>query len=64
MKNRTTMLEYCLMIIKAVSFDRRLFLKEYRKSLKWLSKHESTQLKHRIRQESNMLLHSTKSTMS
>jgi hypothetical protein len=48
------------MIIKAVSFDRRLFMKEYRKSLKWLSEHESYQLKQMIRQDSHQLMFSAK----
>jgi hypothetical protein len=62
MKNKTTMVEYCLKIIKSVSFDRRLFIKEYRKSLKWLSEHESSQLKRLLRQDSHMLLHTAKNT--
>jgi hypothetical protein len=45
------MLEYCLRIIKAVAFDKRLFIKEYRKALKWLDEHESSQLKQMIRQD-------------
>ncbi len=39
------MLEYVKMILKKVSFDRKLLRKEYRKSLRWLSKNEAEELK-------------------
>ncbi len=45
------MLDYCKTILKAVSFDRKLFKKEYRKALKWLSNDEGRELKYWLRQE-------------
>jgi hypothetical protein len=45
------MLDYCKTILKAVSFDRRLFKKEYRKALRWLSNDEGRELKYWLRQE-------------
>lgn len=39
------MLEYVKMILQKVSFDRRLFRKEYRKSLGWLSMQEVNELR-------------------
>ena len=49
MKYRTSMLDYCKQILRIVCFSRRLFKKEYRKSLKWLSQTEATELKLWIR---------------
>jgi hypothetical protein len=43
------MFNYCKIILGKVSFDRTLFRKEYRKSLRWLSEDEATALKHWIR---------------
>ncbi|WP_296705242.1 hypothetical protein [Algoriphagus sp.] len=51
MKKRKSMLDYCKTILKAVSFDRKLFKKEYRKALKWLSNDEGRELKYWLRQE-------------
>jgi len=45
------MLDYCKTILKAVSFDRRLFKKEYRKALLWLSNDEGKELKYWLRRE-------------
>lgn len=45
------MLDYCKTILKAVSFDKRLFKKEYRKALKWLSIDEGRELKYWLRRE-------------
>lgn len=39
------MLEFCKKILTNVSFDRFLFTKELRKSLKWINKDERKQLK-------------------
>ena len=45
------MLDYCKTILKAVSFDKRLFKKEYRKALKWLSIDAGRELKYWLRRE-------------
>ncbi len=45
MKNTTSMLDYCKAVLQAVSFDERLFSKEYIKSIQWLSKNETQELK-------------------
>lgn len=42
---KISMIEYCKMILKKISFNRRLFLKEYRKSFKYLAPHEHTQFR-------------------
>ncbi len=42
---KTSMLDYCKLILQRVSFDRRLWRKEYRKSLKRLPASESGQLR-------------------
>jgi len=46
---KTTMLEYCKTVLQKVSFCRKLFLKEYRKSRQRLSHHEGVELKNWIR---------------
>ncbi|MCU0358192.1 MAG: hypothetical protein MUE95_11495 [Cyclobacteriaceae bacterium] len=46
---KTSMLEYCKLILQRVSFDRRLWRKEYRKSLKRLTVSESSQLRQWVR---------------
>jgi hypothetical protein len=51
MKDHKTMLSYCKLILKSVSFDRKLFRKEYRKSLRWLSPLEAVSLKIWLRQQ-------------
>ena len=51
MKNKKSMLDYCKQILEAVHFDRRLFRKEYRKSIKWLPEPEVKKLKNWIRKE-------------
>ena len=52
MKTRKTMLDYCKVILKTVSFNRKLFRKEYRKALYWLSPVEAVSLKMWLRQNS------------
>lgn len=47
--SRVSMLDYCKYILQRVSFDIRLFRKEYRKSIKWLSPEEATHLKAWVR---------------
>ena len=44
-KSESSMLKYCKVVLDRISFDRKLLIKEYRKSLKWLSREESTVLK-------------------
>jgi hypothetical protein len=51
MKTKTTMLEYCKMVLQSVSFNKQLFKKEYRKSMKWLKHNELLQLKDWIRND-------------
>jgi hypothetical protein len=51
MKYRITMLDYSKTVLKAVSFDRRLFIKEYRKALRWLTSDECVKLKFWVRKE-------------
>ncbi len=45
MKDQKCMLDYCKLILKSVSFDRKLFKKEYRKALRWLTPLEAVSLK-------------------
>jgi len=46
-----TMLEYTKIILEKVSFDPRIFRKELRKSIKYVSKEEYGQLKFWVRQK-------------
>ncbi len=43
--NECKMLNYCKLILEKMAFDRRLLIKEYRKSLRWLDSTESQELK-------------------
>jgi hypothetical protein len=45
MKTKTSMLAYCKYVLTSVRFNRKLFLKEYRKSFRWLQQHEAQELK-------------------
>ena len=47
---KTTMLEYSKIILSKVCFNRRLFLKEFKKTLQWLTHQESNDLKNWLRQ--------------
>jgi hypothetical protein len=49
MKFKNSMLAYCKQILGIVSFNRTLFKKEYKKSVKWLSPTEVAELKLWIR---------------
>ena len=49
MKFKTSMLEYCKQTLRIVSFNRTLFKKEYKKSMRWLSPPEAAELKLWIR---------------
>lgn len=40
MSLKTSMLEYCKIILRKISFNRKLFLKEYRKSFRYLGPDE------------------------
>lgn len=44
-----SMLEYFKLILSKVSFDRKIFLKEYRKSKNWLNESELRELKFWLR---------------
>ncbi len=54
MKAKLSMLDYCKKVLRCVSFDKRLFKKEYRKSITWLTPIEVKLLKQWIR--NNQLL--------
>ncbi len=56
MNNKTTMLQYCKQVLIAVYFDKRLFLREYRKSLRWLTQTEVVELKQWIRMSPQPIL--------
>ena len=49
------MLGYCKMILEKMSFSKKLFLKEYRKSLSWLNDDERKELRKWVRSEFNFL---------
>jgi hypothetical protein len=50
---KQSMLAYCKMVLKKMSFSRKLFLKEYRKSLLWLDPEERSELKRWVRDLKN-----------
>ena len=50
MDTKRSMLAYCKKVLQCVSFDARLFRKEYRKALYWLAPVEVTELKLWVRQ--------------
>ena len=50
---KQSMLDYCKMILRKMSFSKKLFLKEYRKSLSWLGPEEQTELKKWVRDTRN-----------
>ncbi len=52
MKAKLSMLDYCKKVLRCVSFDKRLFRKEYRKSIAWLNPVEAKLLKQWIRNNS------------
>jgi hypothetical protein len=47
---KKSMLGYCKLILLKMRFSKRLFLKEYRKSLSYLSAEEQVELKRWIRE--------------
>jgi len=52
-KKECQMLSYCKLILEKMSFDRKLLLKEYRKSLRWLPTSESRELKAWMKERAN-----------
>ena len=46
---KQSMLAYCKVVLQKMSFSKRLFLKEYRKSLAWLSPEEQNELRRWVR---------------
>jgi len=48
---KQSMLDYCKTILRKMSFSKQLFLKEYRKSLSYLSAEEQNELRRWVRQE-------------
>ena len=46
---KQSMLAYCKTILEKMSFSRKLFLKEYRKSFSYLSEEEQNELKKWVR---------------
>ena len=48
---KKSMLEYCKIILVKLSFDRRLFRKEYKKTFAYLKPDEQSELKRWIRSE-------------
>jgi hypothetical protein len=42
---KTTMLDYCKLILEKVQFNKRLFWKEYKKSCYHLAEHEAAELR-------------------
>jgi hypothetical protein len=59
---KTSMLDYCKMILKAVHFDARLFRKEYRKSLLRLNPLEAVELRQWLRYQLTSSIHSENKT--
>lgn len=47
---KQSMLGYCKIVLRKMSFSKKLFLKEYRKSLTWLNPEERTELKKWVRE--------------
>jgi hypothetical protein len=48
-KFKLTILEYSKVILAKISFDKRLFKKEYRKAFRYLDKDDRAALKHWVR---------------
>lgn len=48
-KNSIGMLVYCKLILEKMSFNKKLFLKEYRKSFSYLNTEEQSELKRWLR---------------
>jgi len=50
---KQSMLGYCKMILEKMSFSKKLFLKEYRKSLTYLNPEERNELRRWVRNWKN-----------
>lgn len=48
---KQSMLDYCKVILLKISFNKRLFRREYRKSFKYLKPNEHNELKKWIREQ-------------
>jgi hypothetical protein len=48
---KQSMLEYCKIILLKISFDKRLFKKEYRKTFNYLETNDHNELKKWIREQ-------------
>ncbi len=48
------MLEYCKTILQKISFNKRLFKKEYKKTFKYLTKDEHLELKKWLKSQLNV----------
>ena len=46
---KQSMLAYCKLILQKMSFNKKLFLKEYRKSLSYLNSEERNELRQWVR---------------
>lgn len=51
MKFKLNMLDYCKIILSKISFDKKLFRKEYRKTFEYLRPQEQQELKKWLRAE-------------
>lgn len=54
-KFKTSMLEYSKIILSKITFDRKLFKKEYRKAFRYLDSNERIVLRQWVRAELSML---------
>ena len=54
LKFKQSMLDYCKIILSKMSFDARLFKKEYRKSLNYLAPAEQYELRKWLRTERHL----------
>lgn len=55
-KFKLSMLEYSKVILSKISFDKRLFRKEYKKAFRYLDNHERAALKHWVRAQWSVVL--------
>ncbi len=55
-KFKLTMLEYSKVILAKISFDKRLFKKEYRKAFRYLDKDDRAALKHWVRAQWSIVM--------
>jgi len=62
-KFKLSMLEYSKIILSKISFDKRLFRKEYKKAFRSLDSHERIALKQWVRAEWNVLFNSSKNNV-